>query len=122
MYNYIILSLFCFSFFLSAYAITDESIFITKSSLDAIIFDGKWTFETEWKKTTLHTITLENNDTIHFRIAHDGKFIFAYFDVINDYSFARISDRVLLCLDTLDNQNIHKKVKTFGRPCVYIRR
>ena len=75
MYYYVIIILFFFSFFLSAHAINDEPIFITKSSLDKIIFDGKWTFSTEWKLTALKTLNFENGTTIYFRIAHDSEFM-----------------------------------------------
>jgi len=107
MYIFAIITLFCLSFFLSAYAINDEPIFISENNIfsDKIIFDGKWTYETEWKATTLKTLNFENGTKIHFRITHDDRFIYAFFDVINDNLFMKISDRALLCLDTVDNQN-----------------
>lgn len=88
-----------------AYATSDDSIFIGISNLDHLIFDGKWTFETEWKPTTLHTINYENGTDIHFRIAHDTESIYAYFDVVTDVNPARIADRAVICIDSDNNQS-----------------
>ena len=93
------------SFIYTAYADSDDSIFIGKSNFEHLIFDGKWTFEKEWKPTTLHTIHYENGTTIHFRIAHDTESIYAYFDVVNDVEPVRMADRAVICIDSDNNQS-----------------
>jgi len=88
-----------------AYADSDDSILIGKSNFEHLIFDGKWTFEKEWKPTTLQTIHYENGTTIHFRIAHDTESIYAYFDVVDDVEPVRMADRAVICIDFGYNQS-----------------
>ena len=55
-------------------ALATDQILITKSfTMDEIIFDGKWSFYTEWKKSSLDTINNGDGTVIQLRTAHIGK-------------------------------------------------
>ena len=57
-------------------ASASEPIMITVSpSMDKVIFDGKWTFYTEWKQSSLNTISYNDSTLIQLRSAHQGNFI-----------------------------------------------
>ena len=69
------------------------------NSMDAVYFDGKWSFWEEWKSSSHEEIKVENF-VIQFRIAHQDEFIYALVDFVNDYSFDRGADYAMLCFDT----------------------
>ena len=83
----------------------EEPIFITKSStMNKIIFDGKWSFETEWKQSSLKEINTENG-IIYLRISHQDEFVFVFLDVLPDKQMDRIADKSIICFDTKNNKS-----------------
>ena len=53
-----------------------EEILITKSfDINKIIFDGIWTFDTEWKHSSLEQIHTKNGP-IYIRTAHQDEFVY----------------------------------------------
>ncbi len=77
-----------------------EEIMITHSTdRDDVVFDGKWTFFTEWKKTSQTKIVYEDNSLIQLRVAHYEDFIYVFIDVVRDTTLDRISDRAMICID-----------------------
>jgi len=88
----------------SAYA---QSIPITKSSgMEKVVFDGKWTFATEWKMSSKNTIQTESNN-IYIRTAHLDNFIYVMFDVIADKTIDNNQDNAIVCFDAKNNQSMH---------------
>lgn len=89
----------------NAYA-TDQ-IMITKSfDLDKVIFDGKWSFYTEWKKSSLNTLSYDNGDTIiQLRTAHQGNFIYVFVDDVNTKSWNTNNDSATICFDEDNNKS-----------------
>ncbi len=80
-----------------------EPIMITASGgMNEIIFDGKWTFETEWKKSSLNKI----KDNVGFiRSAHQGDYIYIMLDIVADKTIDLKSDRAMICFDTENNKS-----------------
>jgi len=83
-----------------------EPILITSSnSLDKVIFDGKWTFPTEWKYSSLNEFTYDGMNII-LRSAHQDNFIYFYVDALSDFTFNKGSDKATICIDGKNNKNI----------------
>ena len=65
-------------------ASSTEPILITISPpMEEVTFDGKWTFFTEWKPTSL-TYVHSDDKQIILRTAHFGNFIYIFVDPIDD--------------------------------------
>lgn len=76
-----------------------ESILISiSSSMDKVVFDGKWTNELEWKQSSWDTSSTRDG-TLHIRIAHQGNFIYILLDAVDDQTIDHISDRAVICID-----------------------
>lgn len=98
-------------------AAATQPIMITISDkMNKVIFDGKWSFLTEWKPTTL--TELSYNDTlIELRTAHQGDFIYVMVDAINLVGTPG-ADKALICLDSKDDKSsiLDKNDYCFGVP------
>lgn len=83
-----------------------EPILISiSSSMDKVIFDGKWTNELEWKESSWESIP-SNYGTLHLRTAHQGDFIYILLDAVDDQTIDHISDRAVVCIDGKNNKSI----------------
>lgn len=83
-----------------------EPIPITLSdTMDEIIFDGRWTHETEWKASSLNTYDYEDGAQIILRSAHQDDFIYILLNPITDHSPETLSDFAIVCLDTKNNKS-----------------
>ncbi len=81
-------------------ASASEPIMITvSSSMDKVIFDGKWTFYTEWKQSSLNTISFSDGTSIQLRSAHQGNFIYILIDEVSKTRFNKHSDMAVICFD-----------------------
>jgi len=90
---------------LSTNAFAEEQIFITVSSeAKNIIFDGKWSFEREWKQSSMQEIYTENG-IIYLRISHQDEFVYVFLDVLPDRQTERMVDRAIVCFDTSNNKS-----------------
>lgn len=91
----------------SGYAYAFEPIPITVShTMDKVNFDGKWSFEFEWKASSLNTYSYENGEkTIILRSAHQGDFVYVLLDAISDQTIDVGMDKALVCFDTTNNKN-----------------
>lgn len=100
-FSVILLSIFTWSF-----AFGDEPILITKSDyMDKIDFDGRWSYQTEWKKSSLNTLTYDDGMTIYLRTAHQGEFIYVFVDPVSDIHLDKHSDRALICFSSENNKS-----------------
>lgn len=82
-----------------------EPIMITNSpDMDKVIFDGKWSFYTEWKRSSLTELHYDDGTNIKLRTAHQNNFIYIFVDVVSNFYPIRGSDSVLICLDGKDNK------------------
>ena len=90
--------------FSKSYAV--ESIPITISpDRDKIIFDGKWTFYWEWKRTSLTDLSYQDGTTMELRTAHQGNFVYVFVDDISDTTYAKGNDKAMICFDTNNNKS-----------------
>jgi len=79
-----------------------QSIPITKSpAMTEVVFDGKWTFYTEWKPTSLDTI----EGSIPLRTAHLDDFIYILVDAVPDTSIDNDEDNAVVCFDAKNEQS-----------------
>ena len=104
----LIIFLFLFTIIFSSeeiFALSTESILITISpDMEKVIFDGKWTFVTEWKPSSLTTIVIDDKQTI-LRTAHFGNFIYVFVDSINDFTLDKEMDKATICFDGQNNKS-----------------
>ena len=102
----IVFSVILLSIFSWGFAFGDEPILITKSVyMDKIDFDGRWSFQTEWKKSSLNTLTYDDGMTIYLRTAHQGEFIYVFVDPVSDIHLDKHSDRALICFSGENNKS-----------------
>ena len=88
-------------------AFAEEPIMITSSgTMDKVIFDGKWTFTTEWKQSSLTTISYNDGTLINLRTAHQGNFIYVLIDEVSKTSFSKNGDAAVICFAKNDNSKI----------------
>jgi len=88
-----------------AFAETVEPILITISdTMEDVNFDGKWTFFTEWKRSSLYTSSDQN---IILRIAHQGDYIYALIDNLSDYTISSENDYATICIDGKNDKDVN---------------
>jgi len=76
-----------------------EGIPITISgTMNKVSFDGKWSFATEWKESTLTQIDT-GAEPIYLRTAHQGDYIYVLIDAVEDTHFVKGSDSAIVCID-----------------------
>ncbi len=86
-------------------SVSAQSIPITQSSsMDKVIFDGKWTFPQEWKQSSYDEIQTES-EIIPLRTAHQGNFIYILIDVVTDNTIDNNEDSTLVCFDAKNEKN-----------------
>lgn len=82
-----------------------EEILITKSfDINKIIFDGIWTFDTEWKRSSLEQINTKNGP-IYIRTAHQDEFVYVMVNVVSDKHPNKGSDKTIICFDTNNSKS-----------------
>jgi hypothetical protein len=85
-------------------AAASQPIMITISdNMDKVIFDGKWSFMMEWKRSSVNELNY-NDGTIELRTAHQGNFIYILVDVLNLSGTAGV-DMTIVCFDTKNDKS-----------------
>jgi len=101
----IIVFLLLLPFVGSAFAV--EQILITISSeMKDVIFDGIWTHKLEWKRSSLDTLTFDNNKVIQLRTAHQENFIYIFIDAVFDTNLDKGTDRAIVCIDSKNDKTL----------------
>lgn len=72
--------------------------------MDKIKFDGKWSFETEWKASTLSEF-FYNDTEIILRSAHQNESIYILVDSITERSLDYMLDTAMICFDSKYNNS-----------------
>lgn len=67
--------------------------------MEQVDFDGKWTFLTEWKQSSLNEYRY-GDELVILRTAHQGEFVYVFIDAITDYSIDEGLDSAVVCFDT----------------------
>ena len=82
-----------------------QTIPITHSmKMDGVIFDGKWTFTTEWKASSLDSART-SGQPVYIRIAHLENYIYILLDVVPDTTINKNKDSAMVCFDSENNQS-----------------
>ncbi len=82
-----------------------QNIPITHSEkMDAVIFDGRWTFTTEWKASSLDKARTDGQP-IYIRSAHLENYIYLLIDVVPDTTINKNKDSAMVCFDSENNQS-----------------
>lgn len=90
-----------------SFAADTEPILITSSSgMEEVIFDGKWTFFSEWKPSSLNTFSYDDKTRIILRSAHHNDFMYFYVDALSDLTLDKGMDKATICIDGKNNKNI----------------
>jgi hypothetical protein len=69
--------------------------------MNDVIFDGKWSFFSEWKGSSLN----ELDNSLKIRSAHYEDFVYIFVDSIYDTSLDIGSDRAVICFDSQNNKS-----------------
>jgi len=73
--------------------------------MDQVIFDGKWTFPTEWKSSSENKYSYDDGMKIILRSAHQDDFLYFFVDVVNDLTLNKGMDKATICIDGENNKN-----------------
>ena len=71
------------------------------NTMGKVEFDGQWSHYDEWKSTTLTELKY-NDGKIILRSAHQDGFLYFLIDDLTDFTYNRIADRAMICLDSGD--------------------
>ena len=82
-----------------------QTIPITISAdMDKVVFDGKWTFENEWKPSSLDDVSTSSGN-LYIRTAHQDDFVYVFVDAALDTHPVMGSDRATICFDSNDDKS-----------------
>lgn len=85
-----------------------DQIMITKSfTMDQVVFDGKWSFYTEWKQSSWNDLSYSDGTQIHLRTAHQGDFIYVFMDDVESTQWSNGGDRATVCFDSDNSKNVN---------------
>ncbi|PIN83241.1 MAG: hypothetical protein COV65_04035, partial [Nitrosopumilales archaeon CG11_big_fil_rev_8_21_14_0_20_33_24] len=85
---------------------TRKNILITKSnSMEEVDFDGKWTFNNEWKQSSWNAVRSDESIVFHLRTAHQENFIYVLIDAISDTTENVGLDKATVCIDSKNNKS-----------------
>lgn len=84
-----------------------ESMIITQSDvMNKVIFDGKWTYFYEWKRSSLTDLSYYDGTKIELRTAHQDNFIYVFIDNLSDTSIDKGADSATICFDTKNEKSL----------------
>ena len=97
MFKYVLM-IFLLIFVTNA-AYGQEQIFTTLDhTADGIVYDGKFTFKTEWKPTSFDQISV-NDEIFVIRTGHDYENFVLMINYVSDTSIEKNSDKTIVCFD-----------------------
>jgi len=104
--NGLVVFTLCFILLWSLIPFSYAQMPITHSAkMDEVIFDGKWTFRTEWKPTSLDTGRTADLQPIYIRHAHLENYIYILIDMVADTTINKNKDSAMVCFDSKNNQS-----------------
>lgn len=84
------------------YAETEPILITISDSIRSVNFDGKWTFFTEWKESSLNNVS----GKVIIRSAHQDNFIYIFVDALYDTTLDSGFDRAIICFDPNNSKSI----------------
>ena len=94
----VIIVLFLYGFHV---ADADQILTTYRDDGNQTIFDGKWTFLQEWKRTSYNTAYGEN---LVIRTGHDYKNLYVLVDFVTQQKLSKFSDFGIVCIDGKDDK------------------
>lgn len=94
------------------FAYAEELPITLSTNLEDVIFDGKWSYQTEWKPSSLTRVESENSNFV-IRYAHDYENLLILISVVSDTTPSRISDKALVCIDSKNDGGNMPQVDDF---------
>ncbi|MCV0430684.1 hypothetical protein [Nitrosopumilus sp.] len=91
-------------FYGNVFALSDPILISISPEMKNIVLDGKWTFFSEWKPTSLSYIVNDDKQII-LRTAHYENFIYIFIDSVNDFTLDHELDTAIICFDGENNKN-----------------
>jgi len=98
--------------FNQVYGIPDPILITQSNGLHNVIFDGKWTHETEWKPSS-HNLLSYDDMVIHLRTAHQENFIYVFVDPVGDLTLDENLDEATICFDAKNNKSQMPDINDF---------
>lgn len=86
------------------FAFAEEYLVTTLTDFE-IVFDGKWTDTTEWKKSTEKIVMQDGKQLFVIRIAHDYDDLFVFLDVVSDDVNNAKADKAIICIDSINDKD-----------------
>ena len=83
----------------TASAQTTPIMITISDNMDKVIFDGRWSHVTEWKRSGLDTFSYDDGTIIQLRTAHQDNFIYVFIDAISDTHLDNGVDNAMICFD-----------------------
>jgi hypothetical protein len=91
-------------FYDNVFALSDPILISISPDMKNVILDGKWTFFSEWKPTSLSYIVNDDKQVI-LRTAHYENFIYIFVDSVDDFTLDQGLDTAIICFDGENNKN-----------------
>ena len=85
-------------------SLTEPILITSSSSMDQVIFDGKWT-ASEWKPSSFNNFLYDDGTRIILRSAHQDSFMYFFVDAPNDFTLNKGMDKATICIDGENNKN-----------------
>lgn len=85
------------------FAQSDKILITLSDTMDQINFDGKWSFVTEWKRSSQD---LFDDGNIVLRTAHQGDFIYVFIDNLSDITIDKKLDYAIICFDGKNEKSL----------------
>ena len=80
-------------------AFGQELPIVFTTNLDDVVFDGIWSYETEWKPGSVTKVKTENSNFV-IKYAHDYENLLIFISVLSDSTPSKISDKAIICIDS----------------------
>ena len=104
--RYFLIIVFVITFSMGNTLATTPIMITISSDMDKVIFDGRWSYETEWKRSSLDTLSYDDGTYIQLRTAHQDNFIYVLVDAVSDIYLDKGIDRAMVCFDTNNDKSL----------------
>lgn len=82
-------------------AAAQPQIFTTlRGDANATVWDGKWTFMQEWKRTSEDIVRYSDGNELAVKTGHDRQNLYVFLDFFTEHQFTKYADYGLVCIVT----------------------
>ena len=104
--KYFLAVAFVITFSTTSTVATNPIMITISSDMNKVIFDGRWSHETEWKRSSLDTLSYDDGTYIQLRTAHQDNFIYVFVDAVSDIYLDKGIDGTIVCFDTNNDKSL----------------